>query len=805
LPVRFEAGRGQGAPDAQFVARTADSAVVLGPTEAQLMFWGPRHATLPQTVRLSFPGADRRMQIEARNQLPGTTHYFLGADPRGWQPEVLAYGQVTYRGLYPGVDLVFHGRHDELEYDLVVAPGSDPRAIRLRLDAPVAPRLDAAGDIVVALDGGEVRHRRPVAYQEIGGRRRPVAVRQVLQDHRIVSFEVGRYDRRHALIIDPVVTYSTYLGGGDSDEGFGIAVDGAGNAYVTGRTYSATSFPTQNALQSLNAGSMDVFVTKLDAGGQLVYSTYLGGNDADEGFDIAVDGAGNAYVTGRTYSANSFPTRNALQSLNAGSYDAFVTKLDASGQLIYSTYLGGGDSDEGFGIAVDGAGNTYVTGRTYSATSFPTRSAFQSLNAGSYDAFVTKLDASGQLVYSTYLGGNDADEAYDIAVDSGGRAWATGRTYSATSFPTRDPIQALNAGSYDAFVTKIETSGQLAYSTYFGGDDDDEACGIAVDGSGNAHVAGRTYSATSFPTLNAFQSLNAGSYDAFATKFTYAGQLVYSTYLGGGDSDEGFGIAVDTAANTYVTGRTYSATSFPTRKAFQSLNAGSYDAFVTKLTVSGQPVYSTYLGGGDSDEGFGIAVDTSGNAYGTGRTYSATSFPTWNAFQSLNAGSYDAFVSKLAAAQPPPAAASLAKDVAASASTIPVDDVSQFPDTGEIQLDGERITYNGKRATTGMLALTLGAPVQPGELLNVQRGVAGTTPAAHQHGATVLLLTFACAGDCAGDGAVTIDELLAMVNIALGNGFPAVCVAGNSNGDEAITIDEILAAVNNALNGCVGG
>ena len=800
-PVRFEPNRGQAERSAHYVARGHDAALLLSPASAQLLLRRNDEPAGVARLGLSFVGARQGVTLVPEAPYPGVSNYFLGPRQADWQVAVPQYAGVRFRNVYRGVDVVFHGAARQFEYDVHVAPGGDPHAVRLRFDAEASPpQIDASSDLVFALTDTTVRQHAPFAYQEIDGKRRPVEVKQVLRRPDEVAFVVGGYDRRYELVIDPVLTYSTYLGGNDSDEAFGIALDGAGNAYVTGRTYSANSFPTRNARQPANAGSMDVFVTKFDAGGQLVYSTYLGGNDADEGFDIAADRTGYAYVTGRTASATSFPPRFAFQGANAGSQDAFVTKLDPNGQLIYSTYLGGNDADEGFGIAADPWGSAYVTGRTASATSFPTLNSIQSLNAGGVDAFVTKFDIGGQPVYSTYLGGNDADEGYDVAVDSAGRAWVTGRTSSSSSFPTRVPFQALNAGAYDAFVTTLDEFGQLAYSTYLGGGVNDEACGIAVDRVGGACVTGRTASSTTFPTYHAIQPLNAGGDDAFVTKFRWDGELLYSTYLGGNVTDQGFGIAVDTGGNAYVTGRTDSTTSFPTRNAIQGVNAGSYDAFVTKLSGSGQLAYSTYLGGNEADEGFGVAVDAGGYAYIAGRTYAANSFPTWNAFQSLNAGSYDAFVTKLAPIQS--AEASLARGIAADDPIIPVDDISQFPDQGTIQIDSERMTYDGKRATAGAEALTAASLSQPGELLNVQRGMDGTNPATHAPGAGVLLLTPACAGDCRGDAAVTIDELLIMVNVALGIADPATCVAGDSWSDDTITIDEILTAVSNALNGC---
>jgi uncharacterized protein (TIGR03437 family) len=523
---------------------------------------------------------------------------------------------------------------------------------------------------VLEAEGSELRLHQPVIYQEINGTRQSVDGSFVIQEENQVGFEVVRYDTSKPLIIDPVLSYSTYLGGSGRDLTFGIAVDSSGNAYVTGSTQS-NNFPTANAFQAAyGGGTYDAFVTKLNASGSaLVYSTFLGGSGGDDwALGIAVDSSGNAYVTGSTQSAN-FPTANAFQAAFRGSADAFVTKLNADGSaLVYSTFLG--DGSEGYGIDVDSSGNAYVTGRTKSSN-FPTANAFQAAIGGGSgtfpgDAFVTKFNAAGSaLEYSTYLGGSGNDQGNSIAVDSSGNAYVTGWTAS-TSFHTANAIQAAyGGGASDAFVTKLVPTGSaLEYSTYLGGSGNDGGSGIAVDSSGNAYVAGWTNS-TDFHTANAIQAAigGGGFTDAFVTKLNASGSSWYSTYLGGRGSDQGWGIAADSSGNAYVTGYTLS-TNFPTVNAFQAAYGGGFSvAFVTELNATGSGlVYSTYLGNnntnntrfplGDLEPG-GIAVDSSGNAYVTGNTNS-TNFPTANAFQPTYGAasgtiSSDAFVTKFPA------------------------------------------------------------------------------------------------------------------------------------------------------------
>ena len=594
--------------------------------------------------------------------LPGKSNYFLGNDPDKWRTNVPHYAKVQYKDVYPGVDLVYYGNQRQLEYDLVVRPGTDPGAITLSFEGVERLRIDAQGDLVLETQDGEIRQHKPLVYQEVDGGRQEIAGAYVLSGGRQVGFQVAAYDASRPLIIDPVLIYSTYLGDSGQDGARDIAVDSSGNIYLTGTTDS-TSFPTASPIQAAIGGGSgnDAFVTKLNAAGSaLIYSTYLGGSAFERGRDIAVDASGNAYVVGRTFSTD-FPTASPFQAALGGTQDAFVTKLNAAGSaLVYSTYLGGSASETGFEIALDSSGNAYITGST-SSTDFLTASPIQAASGGGTDAFVTKLNAAGSaLVYSTYLGGSGSDSGRGIAVDASGNAYVAGRTPS-TDFPTASPIQAALGGTgglLDAFVTKFNAAGSaLVYSTYLGGSAADFAKGIAIDTSGNAYVTGETDGSTDFPTASPIQStFGGGCCDGFVTKLNVGGSaLVYSTYLGGSNIDDGVSIAVDASGNAYVAGRTGS-TDFPTADPVQAaLGGGSgSDVFVTKFNPTGSAfVYSTYHGGSSTDQVEGIAVDASGNAYVTGRT-SSTDFPLLNPFMSYIGGNTDAFVFKIGPPPPPP-------------------------------------------------------------------------------------------------------------------------------------------------------
>ncbi len=692
---------GQTPPPGSFHLRTAqleNSFTMLGNVRV------PRaEATNLAFLRIELVGAKPSPEVAGEAELPGKSNYFIGDDPQKWRTNIPAYAKVKYADVYPGVDLLYYGNQRQLEYDFLVTPGADPGVISLRVaeDGLYGSsqhrqghekghlRIDANGDLVLNTLSGKFRLHKPVVYQLAenyepyslepntdrlspitkqlphASSRKYIDGGYILHDDDRVSFKVAAYDASKPLVIDPVLGFSTYLGGSDFDQGFSIATDSLGNAYVTGQTCSA-NFLTANAIQSTYHDFCDAFVTKLNrSGSAAIYSTYIGGKDEDAGFGIAVDRAGNAHVTGWTRSED-FPTANAIQpTRGAGGgefgsfFDAFVLKLNSTGsKLLYSTYLGGDDFDLGLGIAVDPTGNAYVTGITESDEDFPIVNAVQPTSGGLADAFVAKLSPTGsKLIYSTYLGGSDFERGLGIAADAAGNAYVTGLTHSA-NFPVVNAIQTtLGGGQFDAFVAKLNSSGSsLIYSTFLGGNGVDQGQGIAADLLGNAYVTGKTCS-DNFPTANAIQPTYQGGCDVFVTKLNPSGSiLVYSTYLGGSDFDIGGGIAVDPAGNSYVVGTTRSI-DFPTLNAVQPSSGGSLDAFVLKLNRAGSRLaYSTYLGGSDIDQGNGIAVSRGGSAYVTGVTLS-NNFPTMhplpaphNALQ----GATDSFVAKIRTDTVPP-------------------------------------------------------------------------------------------------------------------------------------------------------
>jgi len=617
LPLSFEANDGQASSDVDFLARSGDSTLYVTREGAMLSRGGASDAL----VGMDAVGP-RRLPTspQGMNPMPGRVNYLAGPEA-DWVTDVPTFGSVRYDEIYRGIDLIYHGQSGQLEYDFVVAPGADASDIGVRFSGIDGMTLQPNGDLSLTSRAGDILHRAPIAYQESPDGRQLVDSAYRL-DGNHVSFILGGYDASRELVIDPVFTYSTYLGGKGNDTAYAVAVDGAGNAYVGGRTGSA-DFPLKNPFQThLSEG----FVTKLNPSGTaLVYSTYFAGIVEA----ITVDAGGNAYVTGPA--GLQFPvTPGAFQSTQQGGFDAFVTKINAQGSgLVFSTYLGGDFDDFSTGIAVDGAGNTFVTGWTKcpipdgTACGFPTKNAFQPrFGGGNNDAFVTKMNATGtDVVYSTFLGGgtilNTTDDwGQDIAVDATGAATVMGYTYS-QDFPVTPGAYDTQSDGLDLFVTRFSPDGKtLQYSTFLGGSGHEESYGLALDANRNAYVTGFTLS-YDFPTTpGAYKRQMQTGWEVFVTKLNVSGSaLVYSTYLGSDSaSDLAWDLAVDSAGNAYVTGDT-NGSDFPVLNAPQPNNGGGEDAFVTEVNATGSAlVYSTYLGGNTGERGYGIAVDTSGAA-----------------------------------------------------------------------------------------------------------------------------------------------------------------------------------------------
>jgi uncharacterized repeat protein (TIGR01451 family) len=695
MPLIFEANQGQSDSRVKFLSRgagfglflTSDAAVLelrAAPTPSKSEGHphdNQRDALATSVVRMRLAGANGAPEVTGDEQFPGKSNYFIGNDPAKWRRNVPQFARVRYRNVYSGIDLVYYGKQGRLEYDFEVAPGADPRRVILSFEGADKVALNSDGDLVLAIQNASIRLQAPRVYQKRDKEEQAVAGRFLMLAPNQVGFEIGAYDRSRELIIDPALSYSSYLGGTGNEGCFAftgvatsgcpaIAVDPGLNMYVTGPT-SSTDFPPQPGVLKSLVGTANLFVSKFDPTGKtLLFSTYLGGDGTDTSAGIAVDSGFNVYVAGTTSSTN-FPTPNGFQSapVPAGKH-VFVSQLKPDGSaLLYSTYLSGNGIDIATGLAIDNRSNAYVSGITTSSN-FPVSSTpFQATPKATNQFFYSKVNAlasgAASLAYSTYVGGSTPTTGIamggGIAVDANANVYITGGT-NFTDMPVLNATQANSAGGLDAFVAKFNSSGTELYLTYFGGSADDIGYAITVDSGFNAYITGSTTS-SGIPGVAGTQPFQPtglkGGKDAFVAKIgnPASGSTIYPlnyfTYLGGTTDDVGLAIAIDSIQNVRVSGWTKSS-DFPTTNA-TSVQPGGFggatDAFAARIdttttTSSTAGEWATFLGGSAVDNGTGVAVDANGTTYMAGDTASSN-FPTLNPFQASLSGPSDIFISKL--------------------------------------------------------------------------------------------------------------------------------------------------------------
>lgn len=779
--MAFEAIAGRANREVYFVGRGLGSRVALKATEAVFSsdvlsasgeqcganptsLNNSRCASVPQkascihsaqgSTRLRVVGAKHGVKLQGRNMLRSYSNYLIGNDPRKWRTHVPQFAEVWSPAIYPGIDLVYYDNEGQLEYDFIVAPGANPDRIEFSIDGsqngpPI--RVNERGDLVIPGSDGEVLLHKPLLYQgKSCDREKPnhaadkpsckvltggqFHIQHIARAGVLVSFGLPAYDHVQPLIIDPSVSFSTFLGGSMGDGVDGMTRDADGNIYLIGDTNSPDFPVTSGAYQENLSGDTDVFVVKLSAdGSHVIYSTYIGGTGPEFPYAIALDSAKNVYLAGETYSTD-YPLVHPFQTQNT-SGTGFVSKLSSDGSsLIYSTYLGGTLNGANTAIAVDASGEAVVVGRTGSMD-FPVVNAFQPAHApdnGSYDAFITKFSADGtSLVFSTYFGGDGNDYGQGVTLDFSGDIFVTGITAS-TNFPTTPgTYQPTYPGvPFSSFLAKFTPSGtSLTYSTYLA---DSLAFGIAIDSTGNAFVTGSAGD-TAFPvTPGAFQTLHGafGGNDAFVTEFdSTASSLVYSTFLGGNGNDAGNAIALDSSDDAYVTGQTWSS-DFPLQAPLDSTYyAGVPTSFVSELTSDGSALaFSSYWGGGI--DGFGssqanaIAVSAPGTIYTAGSTQTPD-FPVVNPIQSQMLGPGDAFIARFevpadfsVAGSPKSVTVSAGQPANYPLSLLPINGFSEnvslscsgAPAGSRCTVSPSSITLDGSQASTATVTVTTTAP-----------------------------------------------------------------------------------------------
>lgn len=702
LPLSFERNQGQSADAVKFLSRGSGYTLFLTPTEAVFSL---RNTDKRSALHMKLIGADANVQLNGEQELQGKVNYLIGNDRSKWHTGISTFRKVHYDNVWSGVDMLWYGSQTELEYDFVIKPGTEVSTVRVAFEGAEKVRLDDQGNLMIASNGEEVKHLAPVVYQEREEGRLSVAGKYVIKGANEIGFEVGDYDHSKPLVIDPVLIYSSYIGGSLSDQGFTVAANANGEAFVAGATSSdASSFPLKNAFNSSQTGTLG-FITRMNANGtDTIYSTFFGAStdDCTQGVcgteirGIAVAADGKISITGAVDNFNNesdFPlTANAFQKNGFciavcglepdRLVDAFVTMLSADGsQLLYSSFFGGSASasagntgrafEAGNAIAIDSSNRIYITGPTGS-NNLPTKHAFQwsrHSEFGGFDAFIAVFNpnatsGNASLLYSSYYGGDGDEIGKGVAVDNDRNAYIVGSTAS-TDLETKSaasvPLQAtFQGGATDGFVAKIDTEADgdssLTYSTYFGGNINDRVEAVAVDSLQRAYITGASNSSpTSFPLKNAFDSSQQNG-EAFVAKLNADGTaLFYCSFLGGNngntsaDGEEGLGLTIDFGGNVYVTGRTTSGATFPQLLPLAVNFTGT--AFLTKIaaTISNNTVpkilYSSTFGG-SSARGKAVALDTRGNVYLAGTTTDGLT-TTAGAFDTtFNGGLNDAFVAK---------------------------------------------------------------------------------------------------------------------------------------------------------------
>lgn len=689
-PLRFERNVGQTHPDVRFVSRDRDLTLFL--TERALVMSLDGAGSRSSRVRLAFDGARPPSRIDGIGAAATASNYFRGPDRSDWHVGVEAFTSVRYTALYRGVDLVVYGRDRQVEYDFIVAPGANPSAIRLHVDGGETS-IVGSGDLRIATASGSVTLSRPVIYQDGPAGRDRVEGGYRRLSNGDVGLSIGGYDRSRPLVIDPVLAYSTYLGGSDWDATSDLRVDAAGNAYVCGYTASL-NFPATGP-QTAFGGSYDAFVAKLTPDGVLAWSTYLGGSGFDICQHLAIAVDGSIFAAGFTASPN-FPVVGGFQSALHGSGNGFITKLDPSGSaIVYSTYLGGSGSDDIQAVTVDASGAAYIAG-TATSTDFPVVNAVRpQYGGGFFDAFVAKVAPAGDaLLFATYIGGNDADTGTSIAVGPRGEIWVGGVTPS-TDFPVIAPMQPQNRGSLDGYILELSADGStILYSSYLGTASIDSVTSLKALDDGTVLVSG--YAGFGLPvTPGVFGAFYHGGFsDAFVGRLSADGQrFVFLSYLGGSGTDAATRVDVDPAGHVWISGHTDS-TNLPISNPVQGSNADGgccQDVFVAEFSADArQLLFSSYLGGSDIDSNLGLGLDGLGNVYVAGVTASPD-FPTVNAIDATLSGPRDAFVAHLVVNHAPLADAG--PDVTASGDATCHASV-RLDGSGSSDPDGDGLSYS---------------------------------------------------------------------------------------------------------------
>ncbi len=601
-------------------------------------------------------GANKNSRLVAEEKQDYYENYFTTATD-GHSVTACSYNKITYKDIYPKIDWVLYINNGQLEHEFIVHEGGHINDIQLKYYGATSLKLNADGSLVAGTPQGRITERPPVSYEQSG---RTIKSSFKLYGN-ILSYESESYTG--TLVIDPALDWATYFGGNNIDESMAITVDGLGNSYMTGGTFSFSNIATSGAYQdtidsylgTLPGNGVDAFLAKFNSSGNLQWATYYGGEGQDGGYGLATDSYNNVYIVGITGGTTGIATVGSYQdTYGGGNEDAFLAKFSSTGTMQWATYFGGNDVDEGFGIAIDSHDNIYITGATASSLGIATPSAYQPSLAGG-DAFIAKFNTSGNILWSTYFGGAEGDQGHSITTDYLGNVYITGITSSTSGLATPGANQTVYGGDQsDAFIAKFDSSGDLQWATYYGGSGQEEGYGIVADPACNVYTTGFTTSTSSIATPGAYQTgiadTSVGAGDAYIAKFNSSGAIQWATYYGGSRVENGNGIAIDNAANVYITGETNSTIGMTTTGAYQGIFGGGItDGFLAKFNSGGDIQWATYYGGNEDDYGYGVKTDGAGYVYVTGSTSSVSGISTLGSYQPVEADSgisWDAYLAK---------------------------------------------------------------------------------------------------------------------------------------------------------------
>ena len=641
LSSGFIPNAGQYDPDVEFVLQYQGTTVFFTMDGLVLTHTsGSAENISRDVIRQSFAGASEETYLTAQGQRTGVVNYYCGNESSQWFTDLPVYSEIVYENLYPGIDLAYSENNGKLKREFRVSPGADPSGIGLLYEGEDDPFVDQDGVLRFQSPAGEMIESPLVCWQEINGEIINCKGDYVTED-KLIHIQIYEYDQNYELIIDPDLVYSSYFGGDDEDSIIDISTDGSGGIWIGGWTGSS-DFPQKNSFQNKCGNYEDAFVSHFSSDGNLISSTYLGGGDAEDVRALAPDNSGGVWVAGSTMSSD-FPVLNGCQDINGGNYyeDVFVSHFSSVGNILSSTYLGGGETDSVYGIVTDDAGGSLVVGST-SSSDFPVINAYQDEFGGSYsEVFISHFSSNGNLLFSTYFGGNDCDSVHSIVSDGFGGIWVGGSTES-SNFPVKNAFQdELSGSSCDGFVSHFSSNGVLLFSTYLGGQSYDYLSHLASDGSGGVWGAGYTTS-SDFPIKNAFRDdPNGGS--AFVTHFSSTGILLSSTFCGVGGADGAYALIDDGSGGVWVAGHIYCC-NYLVDDAVITYGGGGIDIFLSHVSATGCLLSSTYFGGSGEDVASVLALDGSGGVWISGDTMSSD-FPIQDAYHSEHgADCYDTFL-----------------------------------------------------------------------------------------------------------------------------------------------------------------